>query len=720
MFLHHEFGASASSLQTKSIEGVMRVSVKAKIGISFAAVLSMLGFSGYIGISRLGSANDAMKQFAAGPYETALRLGDAAQLMQGMGRSLNALMMVGDVSLKNDRENAIKEAMDAIAPILTSYRHQLGEMANEETQRADQAILALNDWWASAQAAVELSKQNTIVSALDWEAKKGRPMGDEMAEAIDKLESVAPIQELDPTARTVLSNLHPTFEHLRFLMVSVIAETKEERIQELRTEFEATLQGLDRDLRTVAATVSSESSASQVRAVMDRWSAIVPVVKTIFDLGASNTDAKAIDIAINQVRPKTLALVRTLQDLIAAEGKKAQAMRDGIDESYLSTRLVLASLVLAALLMGGAAAVWMSLSMSRGMRRAVNLSEAIRSGDISQSVAVRSSDEVGELLHSMNSMSEHLSGIVSDIRLSAAQVAAGSTQSAATAEQLSSGSTEQAAASEQASAAVEEMTANVRQNAENASQTEKMAKISAVSAQKSREAIAGSLQAMATIAEKVRVVQEIARQTDLLALNAAIEAARAGAHGKGFAVVASEVRKLAERSQTAAAEISELSGETLKVAQDAGRMFNDLVPDIQRTAELVSEISAACREQAVGIEQINQAIQQLDQVTQTNAGAANEMAATAHQLSAEAGRLAEGVAFFQITDPKRSRALSPDAQGDTPSPDRTGQSQTVQQLQEKLQTFARKEVETPRETDRVGTAESPEAAWTRAHLSRRG
>ncbi|WP_058602059.1 methyl-accepting chemotaxis protein [Aureimonas ureilytica] len=489
---------------------------------------------------------------------------------------------------------------------------------------------------------------------------------------------------------------------------------------QLQSEFEAALQGFDKDLKTVAATMPSGASAAQARAVLDKWAAIVPVMKTIIQLGSANTDAKAIDIAINQVRPKTLALVRTLEDLIAAEGKKAQAMRDGIEDTYLSTRLVLMCLVLAALVVGGAAAIWMALSISRRMRRAVDLSEAIRSGDVTQRVAVRSSDEVGELLHSMNHMSEHLSGIVRDIRISATQVAAGSSSSAATAEQLSSGSTEQAAASEQASAAVEEMTANVRQNAENASQTEKIATISAVSAQKSRAAIAGSLKAMETIAEKVGVVQEIARQTDLLALNAAIEAARAGAHGKGFAVVASEVRKLAERSQAAAAEISELSGGTLKVAQDAGRMFNELVPDIQRTAELVSEISAACREQAVGIEQINQAIQQLDQVTQTNAGAANEMAATAHQLSAEAGRLAEGVAFFKITDNTGAQASPPIEQDDTPSPARTSEPQAVQQLQAKLQIFTQKAAKAPGGTNSVEASGSSEAAWTRAQLSRRG
>jgi methyl-accepting chemotaxis protein len=195
---------------------------------------------------------------------------------------------------------------------------------------------------------------------------------------------------------------------------------------------------------------------------------------------------------------------------------------------------------------------------------------------------------------------------------------------------------------------MEEMAANIKQNADNAAQTEKIARQSSKDAEASGKAVGRAVSAMRTIAEKISIVQEIARQTDLLALNAAVEAARAGEHGRGFAVVASEVRKLAERSQTAAAEISALSGETVQVATEAGEMLNRLVPDIHKTAELVSEISAACREQDIGASQINEAIQQLDKVTQQNAGASEQVSATSEELAAQAEELQASIAFFRV------------------------------------------------------------------------
>jgi methyl-accepting chemotaxis protein len=197
---------------------------------------------------------------------------------------------------------------------------------------------------------------------------------------------------------------------------------------------------------------------------------------------------------------------------------------------------------------------------------------------------------------------------------------------------------------------MEEMAANVKQSADNASQTEKIARQSALDAEASGAAVVRAVAAMETIAEKITIVQEIARQTDLLALNAAVEAARAGEHGRGFAVVASEVRKLAERSQAAAAEIGTLSSETVRAAQDAGDMLARLVPDIKRTAELVEEITAASRELDVGAGQINQAIQQLDTVTQQNAAASEQVSSTSEELTAQAEQLTSTIGYFRIDE----------------------------------------------------------------------
>jgi methyl-accepting chemotaxis protein len=244
--------------------------------------------------------------------------------------------------------------------------------------------------------------------------------------------------------------------------------------------------------------------------------------------------------------------------------------------------------------------------------------------------------------------------------LTAAQnVSSGSQELSASAEQLSQGATEQASSAEEASSSMEEMAANVKQNADNANQTEKIAAQSAKDAEASGAAVGRAVEAMQTIAEKITIVQEIARQTDLLALNAAVEAARAGEHGKGFAVVASEVRKLAERSQAAAAEIGTLSGDTVKVAQEAGNMLAKLVPDIKKTAELVVEITAACREQDVGSAQINQAIQQLDKVGQQNASASEEVSSTSEELASQAEQLQSTISFFRIEQATDARAAAP-------------------------------------------------------------
>jgi methyl-accepting chemotaxis protein len=203
------------------------------------------------------------------------------------------------------------------------------------------------------------------------------------------------------------------------------------------------------------------------------------------------------------------------------------------------------------------------------------------------------------------------------------------------------------------------MVSNIKQNADNAQQTDKIATKSAKDAQESGKCVLDAVGAMKEIASKISIIEEIARQTNLLALNAAIEAARAGEHGKGFAVVAAEVRKLAERSQKAAGEINHLSGTTVKVSEKAGEMLDKLVPDIQKTAELVQEITAASKEQDAGSEQINKALQQLEKVIQQNASAAEEMASTTEELTGQADQLMTALGFFRTGDTGQAPAARP-------------------------------------------------------------
>jgi methyl-accepting chemotaxis protein len=357
---------------------------------------------------------------------------------------------------------------------------------------------------------------------------------------------------------------------------------------------------------------------------------------------------KAISEAIDAIDAYVVFTKKAMAE--EAENTRAEAAKG----QMIVIALVVASLVIAVL-----AALWIAISISRSLSRAVGLAGAVANGDLTQTIPSASNDEIGDLIRSLNGMVEKLRQVVSEALTAAQNVSAGSQELSSSAEQLSQGATEQASSAEEASSSMEEMASNVKQNADNANQTEKIAAQSAQDAEASGAAVGRAVDAMQTIAEKITIVQEIARQTDLLALNAAVEAARAGEHGRGFAVVASEVRKLAERSQAAAAEIGTLSTETVKVAQEAGEMLGKLVPDIKKTAELVQEITAACREQDVGSSQINQAIQQLDKVGQQNASASEQVSSTSEELASQAEQLQSTISFFRIDDAGRKPKAAP-------------------------------------------------------------
>ncbi|WP_027580052.1 methyl-accepting chemotaxis protein [Bradyrhizobium sp. Ai1a-2] len=456
-----------------------------------------------------------------------------------------------------------------------------------------------------------------------------------------------------------------------------VAELAKIREQLLKTRDEIYAGATDRGKKLIDA---FSAAYVKLNAYQDETVRLAKVDKLAATDRSMNDGRKAVADALEAAN----AYITLVKQAMAEQTE--QARQDGTRAEMLLIILVISSFLIAV-----AAATWIALNISRGLSRAVNLADAVAIGDLSQKIDVVSNDEIGDLVKSLNAMTvnlnrtaavaneiaqgnliveakrlsdkdtlgmalermvEKLRTIVAEALTAAQNVSAGSQELSASAEQLSQGATEQASSAEEASSSMEEMAANVKQNAENANQTEKIAGQSAKDAEASGAAVGRAVEAMQTIAEKITIVQEIARQTDLLALNAAVEAARAGEHGKGFAVVASEVRKLAERSQAAAAEIGTLSGETVKVAQEAGSMLAKLVPDIKKTAELVEEITAACREQDVGSAQINQAIQQLDKVGQQNASASEQVSSTSEELASQAEQLQSTIAYFRIDQAK--------------------------------------------------------------------
>ncbi|WP_243312493.1 methyl-accepting chemotaxis protein [Fundidesulfovibrio agrisoli] len=341
----------------------------------------------------------------------------------------------------------------------------------------------------------------------------------------------------------------------------------------------------------------------------------------------------------------------------AAEGVKlTQDATTAASQSLSTASTVMAVGLALALLLGVVVAIVITRGITGPVVKGVAFAQKMAEGDMTQELDVDQKDEIGVLADSLRTMVQRLSEVMGEVVEGANNVASGSQQLSATAESLSQGASEQAASVEEVSSSMEEMASNIQQNADNSLQTEAMALKAARDAEEGGQAVIQTVGAMKQIAEKISIIEEIARQTNLLALNAAIEAARAGEHGKGFAVVAAEVRKLAERSGHAAAEISSLSSESVAVADKAGQMLGAIVPDIKKTAELVQEIAAASKEQNAGADQINKAVQQLDQVIQQNASASEEMASTSEELSSQAEQLLATVGFFRLKNTAQRRA----------------------------------------------------------------
>ncbi|MEO5332112.1 MAG: methyl-accepting chemotaxis protein [Magnetococcus sp. YQC-5] len=431
---------------------------------------------------------------------------------------------------------------------------------------------------------------------------------------------------------------------LNLLLTTDVDKKKEYAKRTL--DFHAAIQKLLTEVKSKFVTEKGKELVAKAESVYSEWK---PVQEEVMRLGqqAGELD-KAVALSFGKAREKMRAVDGLLEEMAKQKEERAQKASDENTALYEQSRSIMIGLILAAVVIGMLMGYGISRSITVPLNEGVRLSEALAGGDLTQSIRVDRKDEVGRLGGAMNSMAEKLREVIGEVATAAEQVSTGSSEISNSAQNLSQGATQQAASIEETSSAMEEMSSNIQQNTDNANTTQNISQKAAKDAEAGGKAVAEAVRAMKEIASKIGIIEEIARQTNLLALNAAIEAARAGEHGKGFAVVAAEVRKLAERSQTAAGEISHLSASSVDVAEKAGGIINKLVPDIQKTAELIQEIAAASQEQNQGAGQINQAIQQLDQVIQQNAGSSEEMAATAEELNAQADMMAQSISFFNL------------------------------------------------------------------------
>lgn len=310
------------------------------------------------------------------------------------------------------------------------------------------------------------------------------------------------------------------------------------------------------------------------------------------------------------------------------------------------TQSVVAIISILALIFGIILATVIALGIIRPINKGVQFAMKISEGDLTATIEIDQEDEVGNLAKALENMVEKLREIVDNIIAGADNIASASMEMSSSSQEMSQGASEQASSAEEVSSSMEQMASNIQQNTDNANETEKISMKASKDVNEGNEAVGKTVVSMRNIADKIGIISEIARQTNILALNAAVEAARAGEHGKGFAVVAEEVRKLAARSQEAALEIEDTSKSSVEIAEKSGKMLEAIVPDIQKTAKLVQEISAANNEMTSGAGQVNNALQQLNQVTQQNAAASEEIASSSEELSSQADELKNLVSYF--------------------------------------------------------------------------
>ncbi|WP_375457518.1 methyl-accepting chemotaxis protein, partial [uncultured Methylobacterium sp.] len=610
----------------------MRMTIKTKLAGAFGLVLALSAVAGGVSYMKLSELADTQQDLARRGNRISLT-SDVQNVLGATARTEKNIIMESDPKKMDVFFDELSQRRASLLKLKTDLEAGAGADAR---QMLDAAAVLLDRYNRIQDETMKNARLNSNARALQlWQSETSMilPRVNAAKDALTA-ELTRPDATIEQVRAALLINRsQESWLRATRLLVTTFSAGSLAELDEGQKTFQQMMSTLSAEIgRARTAVAAAGASPADLVAAYESATASVQRVAAIAVEGGN---LKAMDLTMGEGRKALVETIKAYDDYAALVARQMHEAAKAGGAASDAAKLLLMLVLSASMIFGIAAATWIALAISRGLAKAVGLANAVAVGDLSQTIVVTSKDEIGDLVTSLNVMTANLNAtaavadeiasgnltveakplsgkdtlgialekmllklraVVSEATAAAGNVSAGSQELSASAEQLSQGSTEQASSTEEASSSMEEMAANVKQNAENASQTEKIARQSAKDAEASGAAVGRAVEAMQTIAQKITIVQEIARQTDLLALNAAVEAARAGEHGRGFAVVASEVRKLAERSQAAAAEIGTLSSDTVKAAREAGDMLGKLVPDIKKTAELVEEITAACRE----------------------------------------------------------------------------------------------------------------------------